>query len=85
MLFLAPVIERQLIKAIIEDKVIQFWVNILVSSSIDNQNSNLWYSISSPKAKFKLENGFKVIAFLNINTNINVMTKNIMKDLGLAI
>ena len=40
--------------------------------------------MGSPKAKVRLENGSKVIAFLNTGAEINVITRKVMEDIGLA-
>lgn len=37
-----------------------------------------------PKAKVRLEDGFKVTAFLDTGAEINVMTGEVMEDIGLA-
>ena len=55
------------------------------SSSVNAENSHSWYSISSLKAKIRLENSFKVIVLLDIGAKINVMTRKIIEDAGLAI
>lgn len=39
--------------------------------------------MSSSKAKIKLEDSFKIIALLDIDTEINVKTKKVIKDAGL--
>lgn len=79
-----PAVEKQLIKAITEDKAIQFRVNTLESSTVDIRNSHSWYFMGSLKAKVRLENGFTVIALLGTGTKINVMTQEIMEVVGLA-
>lgn len=85
LLALALAIEKQLTKAITKDKAIQFWVNTLEFSFIDIQNSNLQYSIGFPKAKIRLENSFKIIAFLDTSAEINIITRKIIEGAGLAI
>lgn len=73
LLALALTIKKQYIKAIIEDKTIQFWVNIWELNSVNTWNSNLWYLIGSLKAKKRLENGFNIVALLNTYAKINIM------------
>ena len=41
--------------------------------------------MSSPKAKIRLEDGFKFTTFLDIIAEINVMTRKVIEDTGLAI
>ena len=40
--------------------------------------------MGSPKAKVRLEDGPKVLALLDTGAEINVMTKEVMEDAGLA-
>lgn len=40
--------------------------------------------MSSPKAKVKLEDAFKITAFLDTVVEINVMMREVIKDVGLA-
>ena len=40
--------------------------------------------MGSPKAKVRLEDGFKVIALLDTGAEINVMTQKIIEDANLA-
>lgn len=40
--------------------------------------------MSFPKAKVKLENGCKVTAHLDISAQVNIMTRKVMEDIGLA-
>ncbi len=54
------------------------------SSFVDTQKSHLWYSMGSPKAKIRLEDGSKVTALFDTDVEINVMTREVMKDAGLA-
>lgn len=70
----ALAIAKQLTKAITENNAVQFWVNTLESSIVDAQKSQLWYSMGSPKAKIRLDDGSKIIVLLNTGTEINVMT-----------
>ena len=62
----------------------QFRVNTLESSSVNARNSHSWYSMGSPKAKVRLEDGSKVTAFLDTGAEINVITREVMEDVGLA-
>ena len=80
----APAVEKQLTKAITEDEAVQFRVNTLESSSVDARNSHSWYSMGSPKARVRLEDGSKVTALLDTGAEINVMTREVMEDAGLA-
>ena len=84
LLALAPAIEKQLRKAITEDGAVQFWANILDSSAISSRNSNSWYSIMYVKAKVRLEKGSKIIVYQDTSAEINVMTCEIIKNIGLA-
>lgn len=40
--------------------------------------------MGSPKAKVHLEDSFKVIALLDTNVDINIMTRELMEDVNLA-
>lgn len=81
----APAIEKQLIKAISEDKAIQFCINTLGSVEIlEAVTSYFCYSMGSPKANVYLEEGFKVIALLDTGAKINIMTKKLIKETNLA-
>ena len=80
----APAVEKQLTKAITEDEAVQFRVNTLESSTVNARNSHSWYSMGSPKAKVRLEDGSKVTALLDTGAEINVMTREVMEDAGLA-
>ena len=80
----APAVEKQLTKAITEDEAVQFRVNTLESSSVDARNSHSWYFMGSPKARVRLEDGSKVTALLDTGAEINVMTREVMEDAGLA-
>ena len=81
----APAVEKQLTKVITKDEAMQFRVNTLECSSVDARNSHSWYSIGSPKARVRLEDGSKVTALLDTGAEINVMTREVMEDAGLAI
>lgn len=82
----APAVEKQLTKAISEDKAVQFRVNTLESSkAVETKKPRSWYSIGSPKAKVRLEDGSKVTTLLDTGAEINVMTREVMEDKGLAI
>ncbi len=81
----APAVEKQLTKAISEDEAVQFRVNTLESNAVEAKKSHSWYSIGSPKAKVRLEDGSKVTALLDTGAEINVMTREVMEDAGLAI
>ncbi len=52
---------------------------------VDSRKPHAWYSIGSPKAKVRLEDGSKVIAPLDTGAEINVMTREVMEYAGLAI
>ena len=79
----APAVEKQLTKAISEDEAVQFRVSLV---DIDNPAhiNNCWYSMGSPKIKVRLEDGSKVTALLDTGVEINVMTREVMEDAGLA-
>ena len=81
----APAVEKQLTKAISEDEAVHFRVNTLESSEgLEARKPHLWYSMEPPKAKVRLENGSKVTALLDTGAEINVMTREVMEDAGLA-
>ncbi len=81
----AVAIEKQLTKAITEDKAVQFRVNTLESSTIDTQKAPSWYFMGFLKSIIRLENGFKIIALLDTGAEINIMTRKVMENAGLAI
>ena len=80
----APAVEKQLTKAITEDEAVQFRVNTLESSSVDARNSHSWYFIRSPKARVRLDDGSKVTVLLDTGVEINIMTREVIEDAGLA-
>lgn len=81
----APAVEKQLTKAITEDEAVQFRVNALGSVEVcETKKPSSWYSMGSPKAKVRLEDGSKITALLDTGAEINVMTREIMEDTGLA-
>ncbi len=72
----APVVEKQLTKAIFEDEAIQFRVNTLNSNeALEATICSSWYSIRSPKIKVYLKDSSKVTVLLDRGAEINVMTK----------
>ena len=82
----ALAIEKQLTKIISEDEAIQFRVNTLNSAeALEATSPYFWYSMGSPKAKVRLEDCSKVTALLDTGAEINVMTRELMKDANLAI
>ena len=81
----APAVKKQLTKAISEDEAVKFQVNNLESNVVDARKPHSRYSIGSPKAKVRLEDGSKVTAALDTGAEINVMTREVMEDAGLAI
>ena len=81
----ALAVEKQLTKAISEDKAVQFRVNILDSAEVlEALTLYSWYFIGSPKANVCLEDSFKVIVLLDTGAKINVMTRKLMEDANLA-
>lgn len=54
------------------------------SEALEARKSRSWYSMGSPKAKVRLEDGSKLTALLDTCAKINVMTKEVMEDAGLA-
>ncbi|MCJ1349183.1 hypothetical protein MMC31_007419 [Peltigera leucophlebia] len=79
----APAVEKQLTKAISEDEAVQFRANSVdIGNPVHIKDS--WYSMGSPKIKVRLEDGPKVRALLNTGAEINVMTREVMEDAGLA-
>ena len=85
LLVLALAIEKQFTKAITEDESVQFWINTLESSTVNAWKAQSWYSMSSPKAKVRPKGSSQVTVFLDTGMKINVMTKQIIKDTGLAL
>lgn len=86
LLAFAPAVEKRLTKAITEDKAVQFQVNTLGSGEIlEAKNPFSWYSMGFSKAKVRLEDGPKLMALLDTGAEINVMTRKVMEDAGLAI
>lgn len=82
----APAVEKQLTKAISEDEAIQFRVNSLDTDNYQEAaTSPTWYSMGSPKTKVRLEDGSKVLALLDTGAEIDLMTREVMEDAGLAI
>ena len=79
-------IEKQPTKAILEGEALQFCVNALESSEgLEARILHSWYSIGSLKAKVRLEDGSRVTALLDTGAEIHVMTREVIKDAGLAI
>ena len=80
-----PAVEKQLTKALSEDEAVQFYVNTLGSAEVlEAPTPYSWYSMGSPKAKVRLEDGSKVTALLDTGAEINVMIKELMEDANLA-
>lgn len=79
----APVVEKQLTRAISEDEAVQFRVNSVDTDNLIHIN-NSWYSMGSPKIKVRLEDGPRVTALLDTGAEINVMTREVIEDAGLA-
>lgn len=54
--------------------------------NIDNliHINNCWYSMGFPKIKVWLIDGFKVTTLLDTEVEINVMTREIIEDVGLV-
>ena len=78
-------VKKHLTKTISEDEVVQFHINNLgLAKVLEALISYFWYSIRSPKAKICLKNGFNIIAFLDAGIEINVMIKELIKDVNLA-
>ena len=78
-----PAVEKQLTKAIIKDEAVQFRVSYIeVDKLIHIQNS--WNSMGSPKIKGRLKDRPKVTTVLDIRAEINVRTRDVMEDAGLA-
>ncbi len=77
-------VEKQLTKAISENETVQFRVNTLESNAVEAKKSHFWYSIGSPKAKVRLEDGSKVTALLDKDAEINVLTLKVKEDAGSA-
>lgn len=80
----APAVEKQLTKTITKDKAAQYWVNTLEFITINAWKTQSWYFIGSFNAKIRLENSSKIISFSDINTKINDITQEIIKDAGLV-
>lgn len=45
----------------------------------------LWYSIETSKAKVRLEDGSKITALFGTKAEINIMTREVIEEAGLAI
>lgn len=58
----------------------------IVSSSeaVEAEKPHSWYSMGSPKPKVRLEDGSKIMALLETGAEINVMTREVMEEFGLA-
>lgn len=66
------------------NKIVQFGVYSLnINNFIDIKDFQ--YYISFFKIKIRLKNIFKIIAILNPRVEINIIIKNIIKDIKLAI
>ena len=81
----APAVEKQLTKAIFEDEAVQFQVNNLESNAVDAKKPHSGYSIGSPKAKMRLEDGSKITASLDTGADIKIITREVIEDVGLTI
>ncbi len=81
----ASAVEKQPTKAISEDAAVQFQVNTLELNAVDTKKPHSWDSKGSSKAKVRLEDGSKITALLDTGAGINVMTREVMEDTGLAI
>lgn len=53
-----------------------------IDNTVDAKSS--WYSMGSLKTRVRLEDGSKVIVFLDTGAEINVMTREVMENAGLA-
>ncbi len=80
-----PAVEKQLTKAIFEDESVQFRVTTLSSAeALETTNPYSWYTIGSPKARVRLEDGSKFTALLDTGAEINVKARELMEDANLA-
>lgn len=85
LLVFASVVKKQLIKAITENKMVQFPVNILgLSKILEAKKPFLWYFMRFSKAKVKLKISSKITTLLDTNAKINVMIKKVMDNAELA-
>lgn len=85
LLALVFVVEKQLTNTISKDEVIQFCVNSLDLDSCQKvTTSHILYSIGLSKTKVRLKDDFKVMLVLYIEAEINVMIREVMENIGLA-
>lgn len=78
-------VEKQLTKAIVESKTVQFCINMLdLSEVFETIIPYFWYYIGSLKDKIRLEDGFHIMVILDIGVKMNEMTTEVMKDSNLA-
>ncbi len=81
----APAFVKQLTKTISENDAVQFGVNGSESNAVEGKKSHSRYSIRFSKAKVRRKDGSKVTALLDTGTEVNIMTREVMEDAGLAI
>ena len=82
----APGIEKLLTKALSEDEVVQFRMNDSEVAAVSEVSLKCqWYTIGCLKTRVRLKDSAKVLALLDTNAEINLMTKAVMEEAGLAI
>lgn len=54
------------------------------SEAVEAEKPHSWYSMGSPNPKVRLEDGSKIMALLETGAEINVMTREVMEEVGLA-
>lgn len=79
----APARKKQFTKAISKDQAIWYRVS-LVNIYNALYINNCWYFMSSSKVKIRLQDGSKVRPLWNTGARINVMTREMIEDAGLA-
>lgn len=66
-----------------DDAIYRLYLN--VNDCQEATTSHTWYSMGSPKTTVRLEGGLKVLALPDPGAEINVIMREVMEDVGLAI
>lgn len=81
----APVVKKQLTKAIFKDKDVKFYVNAFsLSKAFKTIIYYSWYFIKSLKVKICLKNGTKVIILLDTGVEINIIIRELIEKANLV-
>lgn len=83
LLALAFAIKKQLIRVIFENKAIQFRINFNNINNFVYLNYSQYF-MGSAKIKIRFRNNLKTMVFLDTRAKINVMTRKVMKNIGLV-